>query len=213
MIPLKWLGFWKITTRCPWKKRLLLWCFAIHQILLPSMRSKLKATTIKRILRLSGRAMETYFPGNPMDYFFLDKFLTRQYESDRQFWSGVQHFQPACHFYCLFRFVWTGFVYDHSADERNRYPEGVGFHVQQKSFAVIERIYPTGFSGQSHRLAFGLGCWGSWIHASSFSYHIDIKPCFYLLSQGGCGGDCFPFVGFQTFKAARVNPANTLKYE
>jgi len=51
----------------------------------------------------------------------------------------------------------------------------------------------------------------SWLQA--FPYHIGINPALFIVAGLGVVAIAFLSVGFQTFKAARVNPANTLKYE
>jgi putative ABC transport system permease protein len=62
-------------------------------------------------------------------------------------------------------------------------------------------------------IAWPLAWWimNSWLQ--SFPYHIGINPVLFIVAGLGVVAIAFLSVGFQTFKAARVNPANTLKYE
>jgi putative ABC transport system permease protein len=46
-----------------------------------------------------------------------------------------------------------------------------------------------------------------------FPYHISIPPVLFLVAGSGVVIIAFLSVGFQTLKAALVNPAQTLKYE
>jgi len=48
---------------------------------------------------------------------------------------------------------------------------------------------------------------------SSFPYHVSISPILFLLAGVGVVLIAFLSVSVQTIRAARVNPAQTLKYE
>ena len=46
---------------------------------------KLKTGNIQRMLQTIEKQYAAFFPGNPMDYFFLDEYFDQQYKSDEQF--------------------------------------------------------------------------------------------------------------------------------
>jgi len=62
-------------------------------------------------------------------------------------------------------------------------------------------------------IAWPLAWWimNSWLN--TFPYHIHINPLLFVFAGAGVVLIAFLSVGFQTLKAARSNPAQTLKYE
>jgi putative ABC transport system permease protein len=62
-------------------------------------------------------------------------------------------------------------------------------------------------------IAWPLAWWIMHRWLQSFPYRININPVLFVLAGMGVVVIAFASVGFQTFKAARVNPARTLKYE
>ena len=46
---------------------------------------KIESASTRELISALEDPWKTFFPGNPIDYFYLDQFFNRQYESDIQF--------------------------------------------------------------------------------------------------------------------------------
>ena len=62
-------------------------------------------------------------------------------------------------------------------------------------------------------IAWPLAWWVMKNWLESFPYHMDINPLLFLFAGLGVVIIAFLSVGFQTLRAALLNPAETLKYE
>ncbi len=172
---------------------------------------KIESKDYHGILASLEEPWQAYFPGNPMDYFFLDKFFNRQYESDRQFGQVFGIFTALAIFIaCLGLFGLASFMTIQRTKEI-----GIRKALGSTSTKII-LLLSKGFIQLvlvANLIAWPLAWWimNSWLQ--SFPYHIDINPFLFVVAGFGVVTIAFLSVGFQTFKAARVNPADTLKYE
>ena len=151
------------------------------------------------------------FPGNPIDYFILDQFFNRQYESDRQFGQIFTIFTMLAIFIaCLGLFGLSSFMTSQRTKEigiRKVLGSSVGsvVYLLSKGFIALVLI--------ANAIAWPL----SWLimnrWLTSFPYHIEMNPVALVLAGMGVVIIAFISVAFQTFRAARINPAQTLKYE
>jgi putative ABC transport system permease protein len=151
------------------------------------------------------------FPGNPIDYFFLDQFFNRQYNSDRQFGQIFSLFTMLAIFIaCLGLFGLASFMTMQRTKE-------IGVRkVLGSSVSGVVILLSKGFI-QLVLLA-NLFAWplawyimDQWL--SGFPYHITINPLLFVIAGASVVLIAFLSVSFQTIRAARVNPAQTLKYE
>ncbi len=151
------------------------------------------------------------FPGNPIDYFVLDQFFNRQYEQDRQFGQIFTLFTLLAIFIaCLGLFGLSSFMTTQRTKE-------IGIRkVLGSSVGGVVYLLSKGFIGLvliANMIAWPL----SWLMMdrwlTSFPYHIEMNPFMLLIAGFGVVLIAFISVGVQTLRAARVNPAQTLKYE
>lgn len=154
---------------------------------------------------------ETFFPGNPMDYFFLDQFFGRQYDHERQFGLIFSSFTLlAILIACLGLFGLASFMTIQRTKE-------IGIRkVLGSTSAGIVLLLSKGFIQLvliANLIAWPLAWWimDAWLQ--SFPYRIQIDPLMLLLSGVAVVIIAFISVGIQTFKASLINPAKTLKYE
>lgn len=152
-----------------------------------------------------------FFPGNPIDYFYLDQFFNRQYESDRQFGNIFTLFTGLAIFIaCLGLFGLASFLTTQRTKE-------IGIRkVLGSSVSNIVLLLSRGFIQLV--LVANLFAWplawfamDSWLQG--FPYRIQLNPAWFIIAGLGVVMIAFFSVGFQTLKAALVNPAKTLKYE
>jgi putative ABC transport system permease protein len=172
---------------------------------------KIESTNYQQVLSALDEPWKAYFPGNPMEYFFLDQFFNRQYESDRQFGQVFSIFTGLAIFIaCLGLFGLASFMTIQRTKEI-----GIRKALGSTSANII-LLLSKGFIQlvlAANLVAWPLAWWVMDRWLQSFPYHIHINPVLFVAAGLGVVVIAFVSVGFQTFKAARVNPANTLKYE
>ncbi len=172
---------------------------------------KIESADSKALLSQLEGPWKTFFPGNPVDYFFLDQFFNRQYESDQQFGRAFTLFTALAIFIaCLGLFGLASFMTIQRTKE-------IGIRkVLGSSSSNIVLLLSKGFVQLvliANMIAWPLAWWimNQWLE--SFPYRININPFLFVLAGIGVVIIAFISVGFQTFRAASVNPAQTLKYE
>src|SRR5258706_3372881 len=151
------------------------------------------------------------FPGNPVDYFFLDQFFNRQYKSDIQFANVFTIFTGLAIFVaCMGLFGLASFMTMQRTKE-------IGVRkVLGSSVTGIVVLLSKGFIQLvlvANLVAWPLAWWvmSSWL--KSFPYRIEINPLLFAVAGIVVVIIAFLSVSIQTLKSARVNPAETLKYE
>jgi len=168
---------------------------------------------------ISGSAMladveniyDQFFPGNPVDYFYLDAFFNRQYVKDDQFGSVFSIFSVlAIMVSCLGLFGLSAF----SALQRTKeigIRKVLGASVPN-ILVLLSREYMVLII-----LAILLGVpltffvMDNWLE--SFAYRINIGWIVFAAAALIVMLVAIFTVSFQTLKSARSNPSNTLRYE
>jgi putative ABC transport system permease protein len=172
---------------------------------------KLENKNYKEVLASLEEQWQTFFPGNPLDYFFLDEFFNRQYESDKRFGQIFGLFTILIIFIaCLGLFGLASFMTLQRTKE-------IGIRkVLGSTSSNIVLLLSKGFIQLvliANIIAWPLAWWVMDIWLQSFPYRIEINPLLFLLAGMVVVMIAFISVGFQTFKASLVDPARTLKYE
>jgi putative ABC transport system permease protein len=172
---------------------------------------KIESENYKDILASLKEPWETFFPGNPIDYFFLDQFFSRQYKGDKQFGQLFSLFTLLAIFIaCLGLFGLASFMTLQRTKE-------IGIRkVLGSSPSNIVLLLSKGFIQLvliANVVAWPLAWWimSTWLE--DFPYRIEINPLLFLLAGAAVLIIAFLSVGFQTLKASLVDPAKTLKYE
>ncbi|HTE31538.1 MAG TPA: ABC transporter permease [Chryseolinea sp.] len=152
-----------------------------------------------------------FFPGNPIDYFFLDQFFNRQYERDDRFgqvftlFTGLAIFIASLGLLGLASFMTL---------QRTR---EIGIRkVLGSNVSGIILLLSKGFM-QPVLIAIALACpLGWWLMdhwLESFPYRMEISIWTFVVSGLAVLFIAFASVLSQTLKAAMTKPAETLKYE
>lgn len=172
---------------------------------------KVEKDNYKEVLSSLEGPWKSIFPGNPIDYFLLDQFFNRQYESDQQFGRIFGLFTLLAIFIaCMGLFGLASFMTMQRTKE-------IGIRKVLGSTAPnIVLLLSRGFIQLvivANVIAWPLAWWmmNQWLEG--FPYHITISPVLFFLAGGGVVLIAFLSVGFQTLRAAMINPAQTLKYE
>ncbi|HEY0652237.1 MAG TPA: FtsX-like permease family protein, partial [Chryseosolibacter sp.] len=154
---------------------------------------------------------KSFFPGNPLDYFFLDQFFNKQYDRDNRFSEVFTIFTVIAIVIASLGLVGLA---SFMAIQRTR---EIGIRkVLGSSVPNVILLLSKGFM-QPVAIAILLAlplCWwlmSQWLH--SFPYHTDVNPVVFLISGVLVTVIAFISVTSQTLKAAFTKPAETLKYE
>ncbi len=172
---------------------------------------KVESDNYPRLLSSLEEVWNIHFPGNPMDYFFLDQFFNRQYESDRRFGKIFSLFTLLAIFVaCLGLFGLASFMTIQRTKEI-----GIRKALGSTSSQVV-MLLSRGFIQLviiANMIAWPLAWFGMEWWLQGFPYRITINPFLFLIAGLAVVLIAFLSVGFQTFKAAAVNPASSLRSE
>jgi putative ABC transport system permease protein len=172
---------------------------------------KVENNNYQQILSALEEPWKTLFPDNPMDHFYLDQFFNRQYESDKRFGQIFGMFTIIAIFVaCLGLFGLASFMTIQRTKEI-----GIRKALGSTSTDVV-LLLSKGFIQLvliANLIAWPLAWYimENWLQ--SFPYRITINPVLFLVAGLSVVIIAFLSVGFETFKAARINPALTLKNE
>ncbi|HCW08500.1 MAG TPA: ABC transporter permease [Cytophagales bacterium] len=172
---------------------------------------KLETQNYQQVLAGLQKVWDTHFPGNPMDYFFLDQFFNRQYDGDKRFGQIFSGFTLLAIFVsCLGLFGLASFMTLQRTKEIG-IRKALGSTSAQVVFLLSKGFIQLVLIANLIAWPLAWYIMDSWLEA--FPYRITINPVLFLLAGLGVVIIAFASVGLQTFKAARLNPALTLKNE
>ncbi len=172
---------------------------------------RLDGNNIKETLsQIEGYYTES-FPGNPIDYFFLDDFFNRQYQADREFSRIFNSFAVfAIIAACLGLFGLTAFSMLQKAKEIG-IRKVLGARMSQitylfsKNYLVLILI--------ANGLAIPLSYFGIDYWLQDFAYAIPISPGLFIVPGLALLLIALLTISFQTAKVATSNPVKSLRSE
>jgi putative ABC transport system permease protein len=172
---------------------------------------RIKSTDLNEIVNHVQQSWEKAFPGNPFEYFFLDDFFNRQYENERKFGKAFTTFAGLAMIVgCLGLFGLSAYT----ATQRTK---EIGIRkalgsTDQGIFVLLSKEYvrlvilSIIFSVPLVWLLMNY-----WIE--SFPYRTTISPVIFVIAGATVLMVSILTVSFQTVKAARTNPVDSLRYE
>jgi putative ABC transport system permease protein len=172
---------------------------------------KLESKNYHDIIRAIETPWTNFFPGNPVDYFFLDQFFNRQYERDNRFGQVFTIFTILAIFIASLGLLGLA---SFMALQRTK---EIGIRkVLGSSVSNIIILLSKGFMRPvllAILIACPLGWWlmNQWLE--SFPYRTTIGLWPFVISGLLVLMIAFISVSSQTLKAAMTKPAETLKYE
>ena len=151
------------------------------------------------------------FPGNPFEYFFLDDFFNRQYENERKFGKLFTTFS------ILTVIVSCIGLLGLSAYTAMQRTKEIGIRkalgsTEKGIFVLLSQEYMK-LIGLSIIIATPLIWWvmDNWIQ--TFPYRTTISPLVFVASGVMVLLVALATVSYQTVKASRINPVESLRYE
>lgn len=154
---------------------------------------------------------EKAFPGNPFDYFFLDDYFNQQYENEQKFGKLFTVFASlAIIIGCLGLFGLSAYTTVQRTKEIG-IRKALG-SSEQKIFLLLSKEYII-LIGISIALATPFAWLGMNYWIESFQYRINISFLVFVLAGAMVLLVALLSVSFQTLKAAKTNPVDSLRYE
>jgi len=172
---------------------------------------KIEGGKYKEVLAGLEEPWKAFFPGNPIDYFLLDQFFNRQYDGEQRFGRIFSLFTTLAIFIAsLGLFGLASFMTIQRTKE-------IGIRkVLGSSASGIVMLLSRGFVQLvliANVIAWPLAWWlmNRWL--DGFPYRVELQPLVFLAAGLGVVVIAFVSVGYQTMKAAVMNPAQTLRTE
>jgi putative ABC transport system permease protein len=157
------------------------------------------------------QAWEKAFPGNPFEYFFLDDYFNRQYENEQKFGALFTTFAALAMIVgCLGLFGLSAYTATHRTKEIG-IRKALG-STDQGIFILLSREYVR-LVLLSIVLAVPL-VWffmSNWV--DSFPYRTSISPFIFVIAGITVLLVSLLTVSYQTIRAARISPVDSLRYE
>lgn len=172
---------------------------------------RVNTTNLAETVTHIGQSWAKAFPGNPFEYFFLDDYFNKQYENERKFGKLFTVFAAlAVVVGCLGLFGLSAFTTTQRTKEIG-IRKALG-STEQGIFILLSKEYMQ-LVGFSIVLASPL-VWfvmNNWVER--FPYHISISAMIFLIAGGMVLVVALLTVSYQTVKASRINPVDSLRYE
>lgn len=172
---------------------------------------KYNAANTQQVVQLAEQRWSEFFPGNPFEYFFLEDRFEEQYKADKQFGSVFTIFSGLAIFVaCLGLFGLAAFMTAKRTKE-------IGIRkVLGASIGSILNLLSTDFLKLiivSVVLAIPLAYFGMEQWLNGFAFRISLSWYIFLLPAVLVLLIALATVSFQTSRAARANPVDSLRYE
>ncbi len=172
---------------------------------------KIDGNQARRAIAVVERNWNTFFPGNPLEYFFLDQHFNDQYEADRRFGRVFGLFTVlAILVACLGLFGLASFTTVQRTKEIG-IRKVLGASVMEivgllyKEFAVL--------IGVAFIVAAPLAWFASVRWLENYAFHTDLYWWLFVLPFSLILVIAFATVSFQSIKAALTNPVTSLRTE
>ena len=172
---------------------------------------KVKARDISKTIAQLKQTYESFFPGNPFDYFFLDEFFNQQYQADQQFGQVFGLFAGlAILVACLGLLGLSSFATTQRTKEigvRKVLGASVSNLLLLLSKDFIKLVL------LANLVAWPLTYWGIGQWLDNYAFRIDVSWWLFVLPGLLVLLIALLTVSYQTIKTARANPVKTLRYE
>ncbi|MDH4270604.1 MAG: ABC transporter permease, partial [Candidatus Aminicenantes bacterium] len=158
-----------------------------------------------------GKKWKEFFPGLPLDSFFLDEDFNKQYRADERLWGITRAFTAlGIMISCLGLFGLAAYL----AEQRTK-EIGIRKVLGASASGIVAR-----FSGDFIKmvvLANILAIPVAWLAMNQwlrgYAYHTQLTPWVFVLAAGLSLAVAMLTVGYQSIRAALANPADSLRNE
>jgi len=170
-----------------------------------------KATNISATLAFIQSKIEDFAPGNLFDYFFLDASFDSQYRTEEKLnriFSGFTSI--AILIACIGLFGMASFITEMRTKEIG-VRKVLGASTSEILLLLLKEFFKWVLI--ANVIAWPLAWYGMNKWLQNFAYHTEINPAIFVLSGLLSMAVAFLTVSYQTTRAARANPVDSLRYE
>lgn len=154
---------------------------------------------------------EAFFPGNPVDYFFLYQFFNKQYERDDRFGKVFTVFTVLAIFLATMGLLGLASFMTLQRTREIGIRKVMGSSVSGIMLLLSKQFIQPVLIAIVMALPLGWWLMNEWLQ--TFAYHIAVRPTVFLVSGILVVVIAFISVSSQTLKAALAKPVETLKHE
>ena len=172
---------------------------------------RIQTTDLKGTIEHVRAAWERTFPGNPFEYFFLDDYFNQQYKNERQFGAFFSTFAA------LALFIGCLGLLGLSAYAASQRTKEIGIRKVLGSteggiFLLLSKEYIK-LIGLAIIISVPLVYFvmNRWIE--SFTYRTSISEVVFLIAGAAVFLLSLSMVSFQTWRAARANPVDSIRHD
>lgn len=172
---------------------------------------KVETSNLPATIALVEEQWNQSFRGNPFEYFFLDEYFNSYYEADRSFRDLFLVFAfLAIVIGCLGLFGLSSYTAVQKTKEI-----GIRKVLGSSTFGVVQLMFKDFLIliGISNLIAWPVSWYLLTKWLENYPYHVSMNLLSFLVATVAVVVIAFLTVSFHTFKTAKLNPANTLKYE
>jgi putative ABC transport system permease protein len=172
---------------------------------------KVQTENLPRTVEAVRQKYEAFFPGNLFDYTFLDQQFNQQYKDDRLFgkvfglFSGFAIFVACLGLFGLSLYTISQRTKEIGVRKVLGASEGSLLLLLSRDFMRLVLL--------ANALAWPLVWWGTQWWLQSYTFRITLSPWFLLLPTATVLVVALFTISFQTLRAARANPVNSLRSE
>ncbi|GHM99103.1 ABC transporter permease [Cytophagales bacterium WSM2-2] len=172
---------------------------------------RINTSSLTRTLEHVKQSWEKAFPGNPFEFFFLDDYFNRQYENERKFGGLFMTFAAlAIVVGCLGLFGLSAYTATQRTKEigirkaLGSTERGIFFLLSQEYLKLV---------GLAILIATPLVWWvmNSWMQ--NFPYRTSISVVIFAVAGAMVLVVAMITISYQTVRAAKINPVDSLRYE
>ncbi len=172
---------------------------------------KVQTENLPRTVEAVRQKYEAFFPGNLFDYTFLDQQFNQQYKDDRLFgkvfglFSGFAIFVACLGLFGLSLYTISQRTKEIGVRKVLGASEGSLLLLLSRDFMRLVLL--------ANALAWPLVWWGTQWWLQSYTFRITLSPWFLLPPTATVLVVALFTISFQTLRAARANPVNSLRSE
>ncbi len=193
------------------KERLIPLYFVLQPRALSYFAVKFKTGDMPGIMRQVTRSWNRYFPDYPFNYFFLDEYFNRQYQSEQKFGTVLGVFTVLAIFIgCMGLFGLTSHAIVQRTKEmgiRRILGASVSNVVALFSIDLVKILL------MANAVSIPLVYWGITRWLDNYAYRVSLTWWLFAAPAVLIAGMALFTVMLQTLKTAYMNPAKTLRHE
>lgn len=172
---------------------------------------RIKTANLNETLQVLQQEYTKFFPGNPFDYFFLDEFFARQYETDHWFGQVFMYFTSTAIFLSCLGLLGLVSLVSSQRQKEIGIRKVLGASLANILVVLNKDLFK--LVVLANLLAWPLAWWGMLAWLQQYAFRIDLSPWLFVGPSLLVLLIALLTVSAQTWQAARANPVKSLRSE